>query len=478
MPLATVIPGSSFAQQAISRASRVLLINPPVYDYRLEWASWHYPLGLEMVAAMLVQSGSEVKLIDCLALGQSKLTKHKLGVQQVEGYDFVRWCFGIPLSTLRVKLQELTEWNPDAVMLTTLNSLWSQAATDTIQMIREVLPKATIVLGGMYPTYAPDHAVAHSGADLVVTGNVPETFTIPSQYRPTVSGRKSAGILFYAGGYSLEQPELRTRPTTEIIDDIRRSARGGIRQFVFFDERIRPEDGEAFLDLLDALAAAKLGISVVLPGNAPPRLISSKIAKMLRPAGVKQLYLRCELDFCKDPISYVDNIAEYDRCTKLLVEQGGFYPRSGDFAAMLVVGLPFEDLAEVSERLIRLAHVVGSVLLVPFQYVPSLHTQPIFQRSLSLNGHLTDDELNSKIFPLSRLSGQTLDEYMELVRLAALTNSKYRSKTFDFLGDGLAARLLRESVRSQRWNPFSTDSVVSPEEELFIPLTTARKNEA
>ena len=174
----------------------------------------------------------------------------------------------------------------------------------------------------------------------------------------------------------------------------------------------------------------------------------------------------------------MDDVAEYDRCARVLADKGEFPPRSGAVAAMLVVGLPFEDLTEVSERLVRLAHVVGSVLLVPFQFVPALHTQAIFRRVRSLNGHLEFDDFNSKLFPLARLSGQPLEEYLELVRLAALVNSKYRSKTFDFLGDGMAARLLRESVRGQRWNPFSKGETALPEETPTIPLTPARKNEA
>jgi len=81
------------------------------------------------------------------------------------------------------------------------------------------------------------------------------------------------------------------------------------------------------------------------------------------------------------------------------------------------------------------------------------------------------------LFPLTRLLGQPLEEYMELVRLAALLNSKYRSKSFDFLGDKLAARLFRQSLRSQGWNPFGAEPVSSGEEMTEIELTPAVRSQ-
>lgn len=39
------------------------------------------------------------------------------------------------------------------------------------------------------------------------------------------------------------------------------------------------------------------------------------------------------------------------------------------------------------------------------------------------------------------------EEHAELHRLQALLNSRFRSKRFDFLGGGMAARLFRQGVR-------------------------------
>jgi len=469
MSLPTVIPGMAFAQHPIANSERVLLVNPPVYEYRLEWANWHHPLGLEQIGALLEAKGADVKLIDCLASDKKRMPKRKINAQTIEGYEFVRWAFGLTMPSLKMTLRKLKPWRPDVVMLTTLNSLWWQGAVDTIGVIHEVFPEAQIVLGGMYPTYACDHAIQHSGADLLVTGPVPEAPNASIHRRKRSPSRKSAGVLFYREQRTGHRGGV-PRTADDIVEEISAGVKDGILEFVFFDERIHPDDHDAFSSMLGALAEAKHGARIVFPGNILPKLVDARVATLLRPAGVKQIYLRCELLFGDQSVEYADDLKSYTECASFLTDVGGYRPRAGDVAAMLVVGLPFENLEQVSERLIHLAHIVGSVFLVPFQFVPELHQQAVFRRALANNGHWSMDDFNSKLYPLGRLSKYPLEEYMELLRLAALVNSKYRSKTFDFLGDGLAAQLLRESLRSQRWNPFLTDA--DEDDQPIIELTS------
>lgn len=45
------------------------------------------------------------------------------------------------------------------------------------------------------------------------------------------------------------------------------------------------------------------------------------------------------------------------------------------------------------------------------------------------------------------------EEHAELHRMMALLNSRIRGKRFDWLGDSLAARLARNSIRERSWMP-------------------------
>jgi len=46
------------------------------------------------------------------------------------------------------------------------------------------------------------------------------------------------------------------------------------------------------------------------------------------------------------------------------------------------------------------------------------------------------------------------EDQVELLRLQYMLNHRYHGRRFDWLGDGLIARLARESIRTRSWDPF------------------------
>ncbi|HYT37415.1 MAG TPA: hypothetical protein VEL49_09570, partial [Ktedonobacteraceae bacterium] len=67
---------------------------------------------------------------------------------------------------------------------------------------------------------------------------------------------------------------------------------------------------------------------------------------------------------------------------------------------------------------------------------------------------------NGKLFPFAEYNGVSYRAYhQDLLGLAAVLNAKYRSRTFDFLGDGLIPRLVRSSLVSKSWNPRSMPGI-------------------
>lgn len=55
--------------------------------------------------------------------------------------------------------------------------------------------------------------------------------------------------------------------------------------------------------------------------------------------------------------------------------------------------------------------------------------------------------------PGSPINPELTEEQIELIRLQALLNSRFRGRRFDFMGNGLVARMIRESLRTESWNP-------------------------
>lgn len=452
--------------------TRILLINPPVYDVRLEWSRWHKPTGLLQVASWLQEQGKEVKLIDCLYTYQKRLPYEKIDTLLVGDYQLNKRRYGLSFSELtnQVKKYLADNWYPDAVFITSLNSIWWEATRDTITRLRKILPKAKFILGGVYPTVAYKHAVEYSGADDVIAGGITEAANLRPDLSLYEKSVYSTGIYFYNSRTVFDVGNtLRPRPLDKIVDEILADVKLGVREFLFFDEEIHAEDAESFSELLDEIAKLNLQAHFILPGNISPRTITPDLAHKMHQARLDRVYLRCDLHFGQDRVSYTTPLSTYQECVGYLLENPSFKPRQENIAAMLVVGFPFEDLEEVTERLIQLAHIAGSVILVPFQYVPGLHQGSQFDLALTQNGHLSLEDFNSKLFPLARCTGKSFEDYMELMRLTTLLNSKYHGKTFDFLGSNLAAKLFRESIRTEGWNPFRAES--GTEETLdIIPL--------
>lgn len=463
---------------ALSRR-RILLVNPPVYDFRFEWAQWHQPIGLLQLAAYLIKKRKDVRLVDCLYTEKGeRLPKKKLigQEQEIEGYKFHKWHFGLSLEKLDSQISRLIEedWIPAEVYVTTLNSIWWEGARDVIKHINQLLPKAKISLGGAYPIIAPEHAEANSGAHKIRT-QFPKAAKLVPDLSLYENAPYATGLFFYKTRPVIYKSTVTYEPraASKVIKEIKEKMDLGVREFVFFDEEIRLADREKFGDLLDKIVKLETNAHFVLPGNISPEVITQDLAHKMQRAGVKRIYLRCEWRLEADKILYTTPLKEYERCVKALVEKGGFEPRTGSLAAMLVIGFPYEDLNAVGERLMQLGHIVGAVIPVPFQYVPGLHKGSIFDRALAQNGHFQPEHFNSKTFPMARLSGRKLEDYLEFTRLASLLNSKYRSETFDFLSESLASKMFRESIRTEGWNPFANVAEaagVTEDESAQLPL--------
>src|SRR5205085_663801 len=147
-------------------------------------------------------------------------------------------------------------------------------------------------------------------------------------------------ILFYANPRLLKFSGPRPRAIKSIIKEIRTKASRGVREFVFFDEVIDAKHREALGNLLDVIATADLNVRIIFPGNLSPTIINQELARKMRRAKVSRIYLRCDMKFGLTKSDYTTPLKEYGRCMRALEKVGGFKPRDGSIAAMLVVGIP------------------------------------------------------------------------------------------------------------------------------------------
>ncbi len=425
-----VISGDQFQVERGPR--RVLLINPPVYDVRLDWSRWQQPCGLLQLGALARQRGADVRLLDFLAAGTSdegRITRRQVETFEIDGEELTWWCFGLPWQDAgRLARQWRADgWQPDEIWVTSLTSFWWRGAQEVIRRAKyDLWPEARVVLGGVYPSLYPAHAAANTEADLIVIGPVPGAAprTDLTLYNVLPS---SAGVYLNSA----------SRTADDLVDEMADKARHGVRELAFFDEEIPGPDPDRFDYVLEQLASRRLKIHLVVLGNLRAQDVTMFRATLLHAAGLAEAYLRW------DPRLNGD-MFPYEQAADCLQTFGGMKPRDGSLSAIVHAGWPGENLEDTAAHLLYLSHAVGSVTVFPYQVTPD--------EALRLG--ITQPELmNGKLFPCAAANTVCFADYADLLRLAATLNSKYRDVTFDFLGSDPIARMVRASIRGQTWRP-------------------------
>ena len=184
----------------------------------------------------------------------------------------------------------------------------------------------------------------------------------------------------------------------------------------------------------------------------------------------RHVFLHDDVVHSLTSIEQLSSWSDYQKCVNSL-HKAGFRPRSDEIGAAVLVGLPKEELPSLIQRIVKLSSVVGSVHLVPYQFTPQTVEGKKYEKWVSRrNGHLDITNFNGRLFPLARLAGKTFDDYLEITPMVALLNSKFRSCTFDFLGESITGQMVRKSLSEGLWRPS-----LPLEEDNQIQLTVAEK---
>ena len=403
-----------------TRPKRILLLNPPVYDIRLDWGKWHQPCGLLKLGSQLRARGHDARLIDGLHVSGTRVLRTKHDSWEVSGTKIDRWQFGLSWEQFERRVRELTkqQWKPHAIYVTCMMTFWWESARDLVAKLDDWLPGVPIWLGGVYPKYASSHAKEHFETvhfDQGIGLNAKHSTTnldLYSTYPPF------AGI------------SIQGCTSERIVRDIERKLEGGTREFAFFDEEIGPRNVDRFVETLEELVRKGLRPRMLALGNISPQIFDRSTVKLMRKAGYRQIFLRDDNPF---RVGMNGDLSIYERAVSNLFRYAGYRPRTDEVTAMVVVGVPGENLVDVVERLVRLSHIVGSVNVVPFQPTPGTKSYELGRTYLD---KIPLERMNGKLFPLAKVNGHAWSDYEDLLRLARLLNSKYRSKTFDFLAEG------------------------------------------
>jgi hypothetical protein len=429
---------------------RVLLCNPPVYDTRFPWARFQQPVALLQLSTLLKRFDCDVRLLDALAVGpDDRLRRRRMQVLTRDGVQLNWWRFGHLPSALAAQLIALKRagWQPDEVYIEGFATFWWEGAAEIADMIRKHFPQTRVILFGAYPTLATDHAAQHCGADVLVVGQIDGVAGLPLDLSLCAS---PPAFTYLSIG-------TERRSSSDIIEELRALVtpsrkQGRAWQLAFADHDVASRYPEQFRAVLQECIDHKYKVSFYALGNLHPRDLvrDPELASLLWRAGFKQIVFADDRHLPLSDDAREALLDDYHHAIGHCVA-AGYSARTETLVGSVCLGRSGEDPAAVVALMTRLAHAAGSLMVVPYQPAPS-ECAPTLALELQ----------NGKLFPFARDNGSHFREYQDILGLAAVLNSKHRSRTFDFSGDGLISRLVRESLVTESWRPPDTPGNARP----------------
>ncbi len=397
----------------MSSQKNILLINPWIYDFTA-YDFWLKPLGLLYVAALL-KKYTDLKLsyIDCLdrhhPLLESKPRTKQDGrgpyfKEEVSKPDVLKKIprkysrYGIPLSLFWHELKQIPQ--PDLVLVTCTMTYWYPGVRKAVEMVRERYGGIPIILGGVYPTLLPRHALNHTGVDALCQGpgerhilplindilgggvcpplsfealeEIPYPDFVLLRNRDTLPFLTSRGCRlrcsFCASSLLFEGFDRRSKSSVlrelELLCSLYKP-----RHIAFYDDALLLNKEEHLIPILKAVIQSRFPLHFHTPNGLQVSEIDSELASLFKKAGFHSLFLSQET-FDEELIRESCPKVSPDDLEKALdhLERAGFL--RSEINVYLMVGLPDQKLSRIEEGIRRVQSLGAQPRLAYFSGIP------------------------------------------------------------------------------------------------------------
>jgi len=433
---------------------KILLVNPPVYDFALH-DFWLKPFGLLRIAAKLRKQNIPFYFFDFLYKYDSRLLKiwtpkvdeygrgkfYSIEVEKPEMLSFVPRKFrrfGLPLEYLK---EDVSGEHFDFVFITTGMTYWYIGVKEIIDFARKKWPRAQIVVGGVAATLMPDFYKT-LGADIVV---IRDDFTslkklglelnIEINDFPDYSVYERVDYVVirlvegcpyrcsYCASYLLK-PKIRftdVKLMADYIEGLYYHRR--VKDFVFYDDALLVNAQKYLRQLGDLLDVKRLTgkIRFHSPNALHVRYIDEKVAGLLKEMGFETIYLGVETinpERLKETGGKL-TLEEFEKAV-INLKKAGF--KNDQITAYLLMGLPNQPPEEVISGLEILKKLKIRVMLSEYSPIPGT---PLGERAIK-EYKIEDPVLtNCSVFPVMQYGIQTVNF------LKNMKNQILRSLKFD-----------------------------------------------
>jgi len=380
------------------KTSAVLLINPWIYDFAA-YDFWVRPLGLLYIASVLRENGYDVYFIDCLDTaypqtmhmkGIKQATRKKYGVgrffkEHLEKPEVLRGIprrysrYGISTELFEQELQKIKK--PNVILITSIMTYWYLGVCQTIRLSKKHYPDVPVILGGIYATLCPDHALKYSGADYCIYGegevsvlkkiselthhsasyipNLKELDSLPYPAFDLMLQHDFICLLTSRGcpykctycASSLLNNTYRQRDFSKVIDEIVYWMDSyPIREFAFYDDALLYKAGKRFIPLLKDIVKRNIKCNFHTPNGLHIGEITKEVAELLFQAGFKTIRLGLETADEANQIQTGGKTTnkEFEQAVEHLRHAGY---ESEDIGVYLLAGLPGQRAEEVRKSI-------------------------------------------------------------------------------------------------------------------------------
>jgi pyruvate-formate lyase-activating enzyme len=362
---------------------RVLLVNPPIFDFTA-YDFWLRPYGMLRVAGRM-QHSCRLEFFNFLvskrgdAWGRGRYERQGLPKPAAFGdipRNFHR--FGRPREEFRDFLRSRSF---DAILIQTLMTYWYPGVQEVIHEIRDLQPSAKVILGGVYATLCPSHARS-LGPDLVVESSdleplwkllsiepQPGAPYWPSEYADLGVMKISEGCPYRCTYCSapLFWPAFNERPKGDCLDELNQFIRMGAKNIAFYDDALLFRADRVLVPFLEAVLDEKIRVCFHTPNALNARFLTPDLARLMVRAGFTSFFLGLESSSPSWQNSTGGKVRshEFEAAVKFLKEAG-----APSIITYIIVGHPDSESQDL-ELSVRFAHRCGTrVLLSEFSPIP------------------------------------------------------------------------------------------------------------
>jgi radical SAM superfamily enzyme YgiQ (UPF0313 family) len=417
------------------------------------------PLGLLCMGGILRKNGFAIDLIDCLRVveekrksdGRAPFVKEKVrnpGPLTAVKKRFRR--YGISREALVRELAAVEP--PDLALITSIMTYWYMGAKEAAESVREVFPRAKIVLGGIYPSLCHEHALKQvTQADLIVRNNgsgkfydfVESTFSTVLPFRLSPYGLDALPypcldlyesipfvpiLTSYGCAYKCTycatpymHPNMVRRSPRGTVDEIMLWHDRGVNRYVIYDDNFLYKSDLFAKPLLREIASLPFPLDIYNPNAVNAAFVTEGLAHLLLAAGFKEVRIGLETtdDALQKSTGGKVDLKTFERAFRFLTKAG--FSAEG-IGVYILAGLPFQTWGGVKKSIDYLAGLGARVHIA--EYTPIPHTPMFEQFKSAARLPVADDPLyqNNALFPFA-WEGFTEEDLLFLKRYAREKNS-------------------------------------------------------